>query len=515
MRSAWHNYKRNGLKFFNVLTRANVLSLFPLATITAYWIGNQAILFVVSVILPLILAVQAFVRPPESIQKTIDGDPLTRLPQPEILTAQLDKVLQDKHKTGLNTACIVVDVDGFTKLNMSLGQVQGNEFLKRVGDRIVASVREEDIVVRLENDSFAIALDPVYKVDLESTLSIVRRIQKAVHESMNLGGSAISATISSGYCLGTGSPENTGQSLVHAATAAMEEARRNGTGGIRGYSSDLNLRNKTRSVLNDEVTEALKSGQIKAWFQPQISTLTGEVVGFEALARWVHPRRGILQPHDFFSAIESAGLFVHLGELMLTQSLAAMQKWQDAGQNVPRLGLNLSNHELSNPRLIEHLSWELDRYGFTPDRLCIEILESVLAKQNDANVAKNIHDLATLGCGIDLDDFGTGHSSITSLRQFPIQRIKIDKSFVTDIHLEKGQKNMLRAIMNLADQLGIQALAEGVEHLEELKILSQMGCEFVQGYCIARAMPPDDALTWLSSYNQKLHNGKTVKKLAV
>ena len=206
--------------------------------------------------------------------------------------------------------------------------------LKRISDRIVAAVREEDVVVRLENDCFAIALDPVYKVDLESTLSVVRRIQKSVHDPMNLAGSSIAISISSGYCLGSGSPENTGESLVQAAKNAMKEARRNGAGGIRGYSSDLSIRHKTRSILNDEVTEALKRGQIIPWFQPQISTLTGEVVGFEALARWLHPRRGILQAADFIPAIQSAGLFVQLGEMMLTQSLSAMQKWQDAGHPV-------------------------------------------------------------------------------------------------------------------------------------------------------------------------------------
>ena len=138
-----------------------------------------------------------------------------------------------------------------------------------------------------------------------------------------------------------------------------------------------------------------------------------------------------------------------------------------------------------------------------------------MAKQNDPYVLKNIKELAALGCSVDLDNFGTGQSSITNLRNFPVQRIKIDKSFVSGMHLEKGQKNIMRAIMPLADQLGIQALAEGVEQLEELKMLSDMGCEFVQGFCIARPMPLDDALTWLTSYNQKLSNSKSALKVAV
>ena len=515
MRAEWRGSKRKVFAIFGVMTRAKVLSLFPLATITAYWLGNQAVLFAVSVILPIILAIQAFIRPNESTENNRLGDALTDLPQPKILVDLLSHTLENKHKTGLNTACIVVDIDGFTKLNTSLGQARGNDVLKRISDRIVAAVREEDVVVRLENDCFAIALDPVYKVDLESTLSVVRRIQKSVHDPMNLAGSSIAISISSGYCLGSGSPENTGESLVQAAKNAMKEARRNGAGGIRGYSSDLSIRHKTRSILNDEVTEALKRGQIIPWFQPQISTLTGEVVGFEALARWLHPRRGILQAADFIPAIQSAGLFVQLGEMMLTQSLSAMQKWQDAGHSVDRVGINLSDQELCNPRLLEQINWELDRFGMSPDRLNFEVLETVLADPKDINISNNLRELAASGCNIDLDCFGTGHSSITSLRQFPIKRIKIDKSFVKNIHIERGQKNMMRAIMNLADQLDIQALADGAEDIEELKLLSEMGCEFVQGFCIARAMPADDALTWLTSYNEKLLRGKSVEKLAI
>ncbi|MDG1531254.1 MAG: diguanylate cyclase [Paracoccaceae bacterium] len=204
------------------MTRAKVLSLFPLATITAYWLGNQAVLFAVSVILPIILAIQAFIRPNESTENNRLGDALTDLPQPKILVDLLSHTLENKQKTGLNTACIVVDIDGFTRLNTSLGQARGNDVLKRISDRIVAAVREEDVVVRLENDCFAIALDPVYKVDLESTLSVVRRIQKSVHDPMNLAGSSIAISISSGYCLGSGSPENTGESLVQAAKKCHE-----------------------------------------------------------------------------------------------------------------------------------------------------------------------------------------------------------------------------------------------------------------------------------------------------
>ena len=206
----------------------------------------------------------------------------------------------------------------------------------------------------------------------------------------------------------------------------------------------------TRSQLKEEITSALNNGQIKAWFQPQISTDTGQVVGFEALARWVHPSKGVIPPAEFLSMIEELNLLERLAEVMTLQSLKAIQAWDRAGLVIPQVGVNFAGPELSNPKLVEKISWELDRFDLQPERLAVEVLETVVARSPDDIVTRNICKLGELGCKIDLDDFGTGHTSIASIRRFSVSRIKIDRSFVMKSDLDPEQQRMISAILTMA-----------------------------------------------------------------
>ena len=223
---------------------------------------------------------------------------------------------------------------------------------------------------------------------------------------------------------------------------------------------------------------------------------------FEALARWQHPERGVVPPAQFLDAIETAGLMGKLGEVILFQALAALRAWDRAGVAVDTVGVNFSGTELRDPGLVERVRWELDRFDILPERLCVEVLESVVAEGAGDMICRNVEALTKLGCRIDLDDFGTGHASITNIRRFAISRLKIDRSFVTGIDRDADCRKLTAAILTMADQLGLETLAEGVETAQAQEALVQMGCDYVQGFGIGRPMPFEDTIGWIRAHER-------------
>jgi diguanylate cyclase len=231
-----------------------------------------------------------------------------------------------------------------------------------------------------------------------------------------------------------------------------------------------------------------------------VSTDTGAITGFEALARWHHPERGLIPPAEFLPAVMDAGLSSRLCDTILTGSLAAMRKWDQIGLNVPKVGVNFSCAELRDPRLVDRIKWELDRFDLKPQRLAVEILETVVADTSNDIIVRNLSALSRLGCALDLDDFGTGQAAIANIRRFSVNRIKIDRSFVTRVHDDREQQRTVAAILSLAEQLGLDTLAEGVETPEEHAMLAQLGCRHIQGYVIARPMPFEETADWVGRH---------------
>ncbi|MGB8621741.1 MAG: EAL domain-containing protein, partial [Paracoccaceae bacterium] len=259
--------------------------------------------------------------------------------------------------------------------------------------------------------------------------------------------------------------------------------------------------------LADQIGDALEKGHIRPLFQPQISTDTGAVTGVEALARWRQPGRSPIPPAEFLPVIEKAGLAERLSEEILFGALSALRGWDQAGVIVPAVGVNFSGEELRNPKLVDRIGWELDRFGLEPARLTVEILETVVSSAGDDMVTRNIAALSGMGCGIDLDDFGTGHASIASIRRFAVARLKIDRSFVTRVDRDRAQQDMVAAILTMAERLGLETVAEGVETAGEHAVLAQLGCDHVQGFGIARPMTFEDGIAWMGKHDAKL--GKT------
>ena len=482
-----------------------LLAFVPALTLGGYWFGGEGLMLFMAIILPATLGLVGLfapLAPAEARRGPVD--PITRLPLRNELIAAFDKAFCEEADTGLRTAGLVLEIDDFGRYSDQHGSEAADQILQKVAARVEATLRDGDIVCRIDKAMFAVALASVRRIDLESMIQIAARLQNAVSDPILIDGLKLYVVASIGFCLPRRVSEKSGAACLEAAESALAEAQSCGGGAIRAYCAQPRVRRMVRSGLVGEAAEALEAGHIKPWYQPQICTDTGEISGMEALARWEHPDRGVILPGAFLPAIAAAGLNGRLGEVVLYHSLNALQAWDRAALRIPAVGVNLSSDELADPTLCDKIRWELDRFDLAPERLNIEVLETVISRSDNDAITRNIARLAKLGCGIDLDDFGTGHASIANIRRFSVERIKVDRSFVTRIDTDREQQEVLTAILEMADRLGIKTLAEGVETQGEYALLSQLGCGHVQGYSVARPMPYDATIDWALAHREKL-----------
>jgi diguanylate cyclase len=475
--------------------RPELMVFIPAVTLAAFWLGGERMLVLTALGAPLFFAIGGAFRFPLGLGSGVP-DALTGLAmRPQIVTL-MDDILRETPVTGMTTACVVVQFDDASGLLDRHGRAAQTEVLARCAERLCASLRTGDTVARLEGGGFAIALGRVRRFDLESSVQLCARLQSSLSPPISLNGGRIYVTSSIGFCLGERAHAAGGAALLDAAQVAADEALRNGPGAIRAYAPDMTRTRADRDSLRQELETALDEGQI--------STDTGAISGFEALARWYHPERGLIPPAEFLPAIEACGLSGRLGEVMVYNALLALSRWDKAGHKVPTVAVNFSKSELRNPGLASKLKWELDRFDLSPDRLTVEILETVVAETENDVIVSNIAAISQMGCGVDLDDFGTGHASITSIRRFAVRRIKIDRSFVTRVDEDREQQKVVSAILSMAEQLGMETLAEGVETPGEHAMLAQLGCGHVQGFGIARPMPVDETMDWITRHLSRL-----------
>ncbi|GGE36735.1 putative bifunctional diguanylate cyclase/phosphodiesterase [Actibacterium pelagium] len=504
------------LKFFSVVFGLpQALALIPIVVLSAYWLGGEGALIATTLLVPLVIGMGQFLANGARRYRRHSIDGITGLPLRTSAIDALDDALSGEENVGKTTSCIALTLEGLSDLSGRHGSPAADKAIKLVGERLSAALRDNDTLVRLGGAGFAVALAPLHRADLESLLQICARLQDTVREPIPVDASAAYLSCSVGFCLPHRSPAQTGDAMLAAAETAMREAQANGPGAIRAFSSEMQTAVRKRHNLEDEVARALEQGEIRPWFQPQISTDTGKITGLEALARWPHIDYGMIPPSDFLPAIEQAGLSTRLTEEILRKSFWALRGWDDAGLSVPTVGVNFSSEELNNPKLLDHIKWELDRFDLAPERLTIEVLETVVSDNNSDMISRNISALSDLGCKIDLDDFGTGHASIASIRRFAINRLKIDRSFVSRLDQDREQQNMIAAILTMSERLGLETLAEGVETHGEHTMLAQLGCAHVQGFGIARPMPFDEATKWIREHEANLEQTACIGRQAV
>ncbi|SHI57884.1 GGDEF domain-containing phosphodiesterase [Wenxinia saemankumensis] len=399
---------------------------------------------------------------------------------------------------GATPIALVVEIDGFRALSERLPHPDLLDLIAVLRDRLAGALRPDDACAPLAPERFAVALSVRDRqIDTSGAMQIAARLQRAMSGTVPVGGIAIAPTVSIGFALPVGPGLDSGERLMQAADHAAHEAHRNGPSAIRSFSGAIAGRLRQQEQIVHRLIEAFDRGEITAWFQPQVAAATGALTGMETLVRWNRPGRGVVPPGEFLPDLMRAGLADRLAALMVGLALRAVRDWDRAGLQVPRVSVNFSTEELCDPRLPDRIAFEIDRNDLTPDRLVVEVLESVVAHGEEDPVIRNLASFARLGCRIDLDDFGTGQAAITSIRRFHIERIKIDRSFVTDIDTDPEQQKMVSAILVMAEKLGLETLAEGVETDGEAEMLVALGCGHLQGYGIARPMPFEDVATWL------------------
>lgn len=472
----------------------------PALALGVYWYGGEGLLLFFALVFPAVLALTGLLTDGGRRRGPAGRDPVTGLPGRDATLRAMDRTGEG----GAGLACVVLEIDDLASLRTRYGQDSVERILRQTADRLRGTVRTHDLVASLAPGRFALVIDKTARVDLEVMVQLCARLQAALGAPLSLDQARLLITACAGFALPGRLADPNGAALLAAAEAALDEAQHCGPGAVRAYTAGMRLATGTADPAAVEVMRALDEGQILPWFQPQISTDTGALTGFEALARWNHPEKGFVQPGAFLPVIARAGAGERLGEVILFKSLTALREWDKAGLDVPRVAVNLSAEELRNPRLYDKIRWELDRFDIDPGRLILEILEDVVATAGDDTATRTIAALSRLGCRIDLDDFGTGHASITNIRRFGVHRIKIDRSFVTRVDSDRDQQSMIAAILTMAERLGVETLAEGVESVGEHTMLAQLGCGHVQGYSIAKPMPFEETAAWIAAHCARL-----------
>ncbi|WP_170387721.1 putative bifunctional diguanylate cyclase/phosphodiesterase [Ruegeria atlantica] len=480
------------------------LAFVPAISLAAFWMGGERALVIVALGLPvLFMGAAALEERADNIRQ--QNRPPGGMMAIDTFATELEGIFQSSASSGAESACIIVALDEFSDFLDLHGNAAANHLADQFGHRILSAIRTQDIATRLGQDKIAIGLRPSHQLDLEACIQMSGRIQAMVEDPFTLNGTGVYVSCSIGFSLLSNVSNERYEDWIDAASAALNEAQRNGPSTIRAYSNETRRRSRIRANLRKEFEAALDNGEIRPWFQPQISTDTGRVTGFEALARWEHPQKGVLGPQVFLPFAEQSELMGKLGQAMRHHAFEAMREWDRAGVIVPRIGVNFSSEELRDPALIDHLKWELDQNNLTPDRLAVEILETVFSRQPDDVITRNVLSMSELGCCIDLDDFGTGHASIASIKRFDVSRIKIDRSFVAKADRDASQQQLVSAILTMAERLNVETLAEGVETKGEHALMAQLGCDHVQGFGIGKPMPFEKTLDWMAAHQNKVN----------
>ncbi|HKL69428.1 putative bifunctional diguanylate cyclase/phosphodiesterase [Salibaculum sp.] len=487
-----------GAKAFQLPTgRGRVIGLGLATAAVGALVGADTGLFA-AIVVGMTLAAAALSAHRERALTGADAcnDPATRLGTRDGLIAQL--TARAPQASSGQTAVILAEIDDFHQLEERHVRTVIEAFLRHCADCLLGPLAQGDLTAHLDGPRFAVAMTGADACSLETTLQRATRLQQALSTPFQSSCGAIQATASVGFALSDRIKSPDPEELMQAATCALVEAQRSAPAAIRSYSDGMRKRIASRSRLSRDVETGLATGQIRPYFQPQFDLGSGRLAGFEALSRWHHPKLGLVSPAEFLPILRDSGRMDHLGQLMVSNTLDALRHWDDRGHDVPQVGVNFSTEELQSPQLVDRLAMTLETRDIAPHRLVIEVLETVVARCADDQVARNLAGLSQLGCGIDLDDFGTGYASITNIRKLSINRIKIDRSFIARVDEDIEQQDMIAAILTMADRLHLQTLAEGVETPGEQAMLTRLGCGYAQGFLFARPMPLDEADSWLA-----------------
>jgi diguanylate cyclase (GGDEF)-like protein len=412
-------------------------------------------------------------------------DPLTGLPNRSLVLDRLGQALARSGRTGGRVTVLFADLDRFKVVNDSFGHSVGDRVLLCISERLRAAVRAHDTVGRLAGDEFVIVCEDLSDGE---ALELAERVAAAVAEPMEIGGreSVITASIGIAHA----EPGTAAEDMLRDSDVAMYGAKERGRSRIELFDADMRRRMIDRLEMERSLRGAIGAGELRIHYQPIVSFEGWEVIAAEALVRWEHPERGMISPAEFVPLAEESGLILPLGRWVLHESCRQLAHWRADGRPNLRVTVNLSARQFADPALIDVVAEALARAELPADALWLEITESVLMEEVEAT-ADTLYALKRLGVHLAVDDFGTGYSSLSYLKRFPVDSLKIDRSFIDGLGTDPEDGAIVLAIVSLAQALRLGVVAEGVEHFHQLEALHRLGCDAVQGFLLARPAPAD------------------------
>ncbi|MTI82634.1 MAG: EAL domain-containing protein [Firmicutes bacterium] len=412
-------------------------------------------------------------------------DSLTNLLNRPFLKEKVNEAIETAEQKGKALAILFIDLDHFKSVNDTMGHAVGDKVLQGVAQFLQTCVRGEEIVGRMGGDEFIIFLPEI--MDTEFVKAVSRKILCITKQPWHTGENKVFLSVSIGIALYPNDGKDT-ETLLSKADIALYSAKKNGKDCYKFYNNDMETVPTNRVLIKNNLKEALKNNELKVYYQPIISVSSKSIVGMEALVRWQHPKYGLLSPMDFIPVAEELGLILDIGEMVLRKACHQIKTLEEKGFKSIYIAVNFSAKQLQQPDLAQLVFKVINESGLEPKHLKVEITESIPILK-DANVVNTLQALRNIGVEVSLDDFGTGSSSLSYLKYFPIDNIKIDKSFIRNAHLVPHNKAIIKALIALAKQLELTITAEGVETESEFNLLKIMECDEVQGYLFSKPEP--------------------------
>lgn len=470
--------------------------------VSIMWIGTLiVILLSISIVYFTLKLISKNEKQQARYQKDIEYqafyDHLTDLPNRRLLNDRMQHAIKHSERNGQLMAVLFIDCDRFKIINDSLGHVVGDSLLKSIATRLKGEVRSSDTVCRVSGDEFAIILEEVE--DITDVDHVTQKILDSIAEPHYLEGHKVFTTVSIGITVYPVDKKNVAD-LMASADIAMYHAKQNGGNQYEYFNTDMNVNSKQRLTLEQDLHEALDNHELEIYYQP-LNAVDAErkIVSMEALLRWHHPKQSMIAPTDFIGIAEDTGLIVPIGEWVLMSACKQIKKWEQQGLGKIGINVNLSPRQFVDSNLVSVVENVLNVTGIEPAQLDLEITESTAMFAIDKSI-EILHKLKDLGVLISIDDFGTGYSSLSYLQKMPIDNLKIDRSFIKNIHNSENDKAFVKTIVTMAHTLGMKVIAEGVELEEQFVFLMDMHCEIAQGYLFSKPLPADDIESLLQSH---------------
>lgn len=432
-------------------------------------------------------------------------DSLTSLPNRILFNEKVNEMITRVEGKNESFAVLFCDLDSFKDVNDSLGHPVGDELLLQTAERIDGVVLNNGVLARFSGDEFAVLLEPRYSIRIVEV--IARHILQAFRRPFLIGGYEIFSTVSIGIAI---FPEHGDDptSLIQNADVAMFDAKENGKNQLRFYHDDQGSQRYERFSLANDLRRALEKEELRIHYQPKINARTGSVMGVEALLRWQHGEAGMISPAKFIPLAEEQGLIVPIGEWVLNEACLKGKEWHEQGMNI-QIGVNVAGQQIMHESLLPMVERIINETRIHPNLLDLEVTESFLLRQPEVTVPK-LHRLREMGVSLSMDDFGTGFSSLSYLKKLPLNTLKIDQSFVRDIGSDPDGEAIVKAIIVMAQSLGLKVLAEGVETADQLSYLMKHGCYLIQGYYFSRPLPADDLPEYIIKQAVEIHSEHSV-----